>query len=804
VASLETHATLTATMDTPRTFSRLGLQGDATASGSQFPRGVKLSASAGATRAAAGEDYALMLATADKQLVDVRATFPLNAPKLSGTWKIDARDADLAPFLLGRPLPPFVATGEGQFDFDGAFAEIHARGKLHAASDNLTVVRPELAALGALEVTAEFDLTQLGDQTRIDQLRVALSGAQPVATIHSLQSVTYNRVTHGLAAADPARDLFNVALQGVPLAWARPFAPRFAVGGGDLKGEFVATAADGGFSLRPKAPLTIAGMTVAQADKPLLRALDVSLNASVDYTPHGWQVSAAPLVLRSGEATLLTLDLKAGQLAGPNQPTKATGKFSAALPALLAQPVAGAALQLSGGELAGDFVADLGTTQALQARLAFTHLVADPRLTTEQLPAISADLRADIAAGGQVTVNAPLLVERAGRKSDLALTGTFTPGAQGLTIAARLASNHLVIDDVKILAAPLAPSRPGAEQPSVPPGEGASASAMREAAPPWAGVNGQVALALREVVYSNLFQATDVAGTLTIDAGALKFEGVRAGLGNGSEAKISGGVTFDAQAAAPYALAADLAVTEFDPAPLFKALNSGQPPTVEGRFNIASKLSGQARRLDEFATATHGDFQLSSKGGVFHGLPVAVAVKNEAVGKLAQGVALVGSALDVFKGRKEESDVTSLATAVAEISKLLAAITYDQLSVSLSRDARLNTVLKDFTLIAPEIRLTGGGQATHQAGTPLLDETLAMEFKLRARGRTGDLLKYLGRLEAQTDELGYAGCTLPLKVGGTLGRPDTGELNHALAALALEKSGVKDKAGELLNKLFGK
>src|SRR6185369_2615485 len=121
------------------------------------------------------------------------------------------------------------------------------------------------------------------------------------------------------------------------------------------------------------------------------------------------------------------------------------------------------------------------------------------------------------------------------------------------------------------------------------------------------------------------------------------------------------------------------------------------------------------------------------------------------------------------------------AKAVSEVSKMLAAIAYDQLNVSLTRDAGLNTVLKDFTLIAPEMRLTGGGQALLKTGTSLLDESLAMEFKLRARGHTGDLLKYLGKLETQPDELGYAACTLPLKVAGTIGKPDTSELNNALA-----------------------
>ncbi len=795
VSTVETHSVFTATMDTPRTFTRFGVKADSTASGPQFPRGVKLSADASAARAAAGEDYAVALATTDKQLVDVRATFPLTARKLTGTWKIDVRDTEVAPFLLGRALPPFVATGEGQFDFDAAFAEVHARGKLNSSSETLAAVRPELAALGALQLTADFDLTQIGEQTRVDHFTVAIRGAQPIATVTSLQTLTYNRTTRGLNAADPARELFAMTLQGVPLAWAQPFTPGLTISGGDLMGEFVATASEGGFSLRPKAPLTMTGVALARAGKPMLSALDISLNTSVDYTPHGWQVAAAPLLLRSGNATLLTFEAKAGQLAGVGQPTKATGRFSGTLPALLAQPAASGTLQLTRGEIAGDFAASLGATQEIQAKITLTNLEADPKLTTEKLPTVSVDLRADIAAGGQITVNAPLLLEREGRKSDLSLVGTLTPDPKGLIIAARVSSTKLVLDDAVILAAPLAPAPGPATAP---------APVTRDVAPPWAGITGQIALALKEVVYSGTFQATDVAGTLRIEAGAVKFEGMRAGLGNGSDAKISGAVTFDEKATTPYALNVDLAVTEFDPAPLFKALNPGQPATVEGKFNVTSKLAGSARRLDEFATTTHGDFQMTSKGGVFRGLPVNVASKVEAAGKLAAGAAFLGNLAGAVTGRKDYADIGNRAQALAELTKIWQAINYDQLGVVIARDADLNTVLKDFTLISPELRLTGGGRATHVKAKPMLDEEIAMEFKLRARGHHGELLKYLGALDATTDELGYAACTLPIKVTGTLGKPDTSELNNALTAMAIEKSGVKDKAGELLKGLFGK
>ena len=154
-------------------------------------------------------------------------------------------------------------------------------------------------------------------------------------------------------------------------------------------------------------------------------------------------------------------------------------------------------------------------------------------------------------------------------------------------------------------------------------------------------------------------------------------------------------------------------------------------------------------------------------------------------------------------GKKDATDIANKAQAVAEISKTLSAIPYDQFNLVFTRDEAMNTTLKDFSLIAPELRLSGGGQIMAQPGTGLLEQSLTMEFRLRARGRTADLLKYLGKLDVTTDELGYAPCTLPLNVTGTLARPDTTELNQAMAALALEKSGVTERASELFNKLIG-
>ncbi|HVS50740.1 MAG TPA: AsmA family protein [Opitutaceae bacterium] len=799
VNALELHGTLTAAMDSPRTFTRFGLKLDAAASGAQFPAGVRLTADAAAQRDANGESYAAAVVEGERALLGVKAAFPSSASRLEGTWKLDLRDSDVVPFALGHALPEFTVAGEGRVEADASFAALRASGKIEMAANQLGALRRELSAIGPLKIVADFDLTQRSHALAIERFDAAIAGEKPVATVRSLQSFTLDFETRRLAAADPARELFGVVLQGLPLAWAGPFLPDLAIAGGDIRGELVATTRSDGLLVQARAPLTAGGISLARAGRPLLRDVDVTLAASADYAPQGWQTEVDRFTAQSGGKILFTLEGKAGRLAGAGQPLKATGKLAADLPALLVQPAAARALVLARGTATATFVASvLGGKRELQADLAVGDLAADPQPGAEKLPAISTNVRADIAADGRVTLHAPIALERDGRKSDLAIAGSIMSAKGRIAVDAQVTSTNFVVDDAKVLAA-LLPTGAGAAP------ERAPTNGPAAPTPPWAGVSGSIALALKKVVYSDSFQASDVSGTLRLEDGTLKFERLQAGVGDTGEAKLDGAVKFDPSAPQPYTLAADLAMKEFDPAPLLRAFNPKQPPPVEGKFNVASKLGGSARDLSELAANATGDFQLTSTGGVFRGLPVSVSKVTETTSRLASWMASAGNAIVALTGRKDGGDISSDAQAVAEIAKGLNPIAYDQLSVVVSRDATLSAVLKDFTLISPEIRLSGSGQTLHTPGKPVLDDTLAMEFKLRARGHYAELLKYVGALDLQPDELGYLGCNVPMKIGGTLGAPDASDASTRIASLALKKSGLTEKAmekaGEWLAKL---
>jgi hypothetical protein len=785
VSALNVRGTLLVGMDTARDFSRLALKVDAEASGPALPQDVQITADVTAARVLGGESYNLNVHSVGKQLVDLQANFPDNRARLGGVWKLDLRDTDIAPFVLGQPLPTFEAVGAGMFETDAAFSYIHAAGRLKTSADRLGALQPQLAAVGAFGTSGEFDVTLRESTVRIDRLVWNLTQLEPVLTLQAIQAFEYNTASGELKVADAAADLLVIDLQGVPLRWAAPLVTDYIITDGALRGQLVLTAGVEGLTVRSRAPLSISQLEAVQAGQMRLSKVDLKAQFAADYSPQGWQADLAEVTATSGGAQLFSLTAKIGQLNGGAAPIKATGRWTAMLPVLLQQPLLQRSAAITAGWLLGEFSASFGEQVDLTSRFNLNGLAVP---TGEVLPVIQGEVRASHNSDGVLKFELPLMLSSAGesRQSDLNFTGSLQPIGAGWKIDARLAVHQLFIEDVQVLAA-LAISTEAATSPGDP------------AQSFWHGCSGQVVLALEKLYYGEMLELNDVSGTIRLEAGALRLDGLRAGMGERADARVNGGLTFESAAAEPYALTADLAVTDFNPAKLFQFFRPSQPALIDGKFTITSRLTGRAANLAELADATQGNFNLVSRGGVFRGLPVSVSSRVETSGRIASGVAAVGGLLGAVTGRREHADIASKALAVAELSKALAAIPYDQLNVVLARDESLATMLREFTLITPEMRLSGVGLAKMGGDGLFLNSALTMEFQLFARGRTADLLGYLGALENGADEFGYTRSNLPLKVAGTLAAPDTGELNRALTNLALEKSGAND----FINRLLG-
>ncbi len=795
VSAVVADGVLSATLGPERTFTRVSARINASATGPKFPRGVRLSADLAASRGPLGEVYTATLAGDTRELFGLQAEFSGTTRRLVGSWKVDLSDDDVNPFWLGRALPLFDAVGKGRFDTELAAGQTHVSGTLNLTADRLTAIGPELAGVGGVKLAADFDLTQRGALLRVDHLRATLAGAQPVLTVQGLQPFAFNADTGELQVADASSDVLGIVLQGVPVEWAQPFFSDTSMGGGPLRGELAASAAAGGLHLRSKSPLTLASASVSHAGRPLASDLGLRVDLSADDTPQGWQVECAGQILSQGPA--LSFSARCGRLAGRDQPMRVAGHMEGDLAALSAQPAArfGAARAVPAGRpvlirgrVAADFTGEISAHRLFQAKIEVSGVEADPALSVETMPTVAAEIRADIGPDGRMAIAVPLSLERAGRKSDLALELTVEKTPGGLAVDGSVASSRLCLEDARILAAPWA----GAGRPGSGPGAGSRAAPV----PPAAGLSGQVLVSLRAVEGPG-WTASDLTARLVAAPGQLRIEGLRAGLSDGSTCRLGATVT-PGPAGRWDAYSGDVTVENFDMGPVLRALGGGPQPILEGRFDATAQISGTGFAPGALEASLQGRVSLSSRGGVFRALraDIAEAIK-QSPSKLSEALGTVTSLFG--KNKEAEKFIDKQGQVAVQITESFREVHYDQLSVTVERGADRNIRLSEFALISPEVRLGGTGTVTYQEGTPVGAQPLDLTLQVGARGRTGSLLKSAGLLGESTDDLGYAALASPVHLGGSLREPDPGQWRDLLVKAALRKA-----AGNLLDKLLGK
>ena len=786
VRGIDVRGTLKAVMNTPRTFTNLRGGVNAQAQGKAFPQGVQLTVETDAARVKGGENYTFTVQSVGKRLVDVQANFPDNSERLGGVWRLDVRDTDIAPFMLGYPVPTFAAVGAGMFETDTGFAEIYGAGRLNASANRLEVLAPELREMGSLKVFAEFDLVHRGDVSRINTFALEATQDEPVLKLAAIQTFEINTSTGELKVADPESDLIEVNLLGLPVAWVAPLVSTHRLSGNSISGKFTANARDGGVRATMIEPLRVDGLSLREKDGELLfQGLNLQSDFTAEYTARGWQAEVASIEVNSGEGKLLSLSMKAGQSSEKNAPIIGTGRAAIALPVILNQPLAQGIARLQRGDLRLDFSGSWAEARDLQVKLALNNLITDD---ARQLPSIAADLRAQIDASLQTRFNLPITCTRESRVSDLVLQGTLAPKNEGLRVEAKLSGREVWLDDLELLSA-LAAGTTVATQEEI-------TFDGRDERPFWTGVSGEIEMALQILHYTKEFEMRGVVGKIKISDQGMALETLRAGLGEESALNLQGKVNFDPASPAPYTLVADMTMNDFVTGPLFRALSPGNLPQVDGVFNAKSQISSTGQNAIDLMRRTQGDLQLRSTGGVFRVLPPQAAAKVENAGRIAALGAFLGNVV----GGKDSQAFASKAQAVAELSKVLTAVNYDQLNVSVHRLSDFNTVLEDFSLISPEVRLSGGGKITALEGVDFFQQPLNLALEMKVRGKTGAAFGYLGVLADEKDDLGYAVCALPLKIEGSLARPDTSKLQTAFRKLAMDRTGADD----LLQRLLGR
>lgn len=734
--------------------------------------------------AGGGESHGLVLRVAEREVARVTAR-QADAGPWEGDWRFDVLAGDLA--RMGRwPWPVGELTGQGSWS-GTALTNLRVAGHFSAALPDPGAVLPALAGWEPVRLAAEFDANRRDHVVRVARAEVTVAAAAPVATLRSLQPFELDADSREIRPAEPLQELLGLRLDGVPVAWLARFVPGVQLRGEPVRGDLSFRPLGQGVAVRSVGSVLAGPLEVDIAGRPVMQGAGLTAVLAGDYSPAGWQLELRDVKALAGEAELVRGGLKVGRIAGPDQPVKLTGALGLDVAPWQSQPWALARWPWTAGEAKVEFRASLGEKSQWQARLLLEQLAAGPgRL----LPSLVAQVRAD-GQGGRWAADVPVEISAEGRRSDLRWAGTMAPGAEGTwRIEGQLTGDRVEWGDLAAWegfarALPWIDGSGGAEV-------------------PWGPLRGEVAFRVGEVRMPQTGEFAEFRGRARAEPASLRLEALEADWAGHGRLKGSVEVSFRPGDLKPWELVVAGVGRDLDLGAWFRRPGAVAEPTLEGRGEVTGRVTARARAWRDLAEEARGEFELSSKSGVFRGLRTAIAPPSDASRGLAGLFASAGSLLSgSLSGRRQASDIAGRPEAVAEIARGLGEIAYDQLSVRVSHDAAFNTILRDFNLISPQLRLSGYGNALHKPGRTLWDDALAMKFTLRARGRMADLLQHLGVLDAQKDNLGYNVCMFPAPLGGSLLRPDATELRRVLVGLAEDRGGLGERAADLLNRLLG-
>jgi hypothetical protein len=641
-------------------------------------------------------------------------------------------------------------------------------------ADLPTLLAPWLP-LGRVKAAGEVDCTLAGKKLELRQLQAGVADAagHDLFKAAGLRPFTFDLATRRaeVAGATGAVQLLRVTLDRMPLGALPLTLPGTQLGGTVTQGELVLAMDGDKLTVTSPAVFKLGGVGLTEQRQPALAGLSVEARPVFELAGASARFQTGDITVRNAAGDLM-LAAKGEANQAADGGLQGALSFTLEVPALATQPIFAGAQAVSAGRASGEVRVALGATRQVEARLTVNGLVAAG--TGATLPVANLSFRAIAQTDGKLSVQAPLLLDHGGQRSDLNFSLDLTPAGRGFAISGGLTGEHVELADaLAVLGVFSAPAAAGAK-PVQPAGPAAPVKLVADTTPPWSHFTGQLGLDVKSVARGTDWAMTGLTGQVVIEPADVTLQKLEAAFGEKGRFTAKALLSFT-QGASPYELTGNFSLTEFDAGKLFKALEPAKPPTVEGVFTVAGDFTGTGETLGRTLERSRGSFALTSRAGVFRGLQ---RTTNK-VSMATKAVDLVGS---LFGSSRVVEKVAGSAYVVDQLAQALGEFNYDQLSVKLTRDASLNVALEDISLVSPEIRLIGKGTVTYVADKPLLEQPLKATLSLAARGKIEEQLGKLRALSGARDELDYAKTKEAIAFEGTLLRPDPTAYFTRLAA----------------------
>ena len=650
-------------------------------------------------------------------------------------------------------------------------------------ADLPTLLAPWLP-LGRVKAAGDADFTLAGPRLEVRRLQTTVTDAAGIELFKAaaLRAFVFDLVTRQaeVAGATGTVDLVRVNLGHVPLAALPLNRPGTQLGGVVEQGEFLVSVDGPKLVVFPPTPFRLADVLIASAGQPAFTGLAVEARPLFELSgPASARFETGEMTIRTAAgATLMTAK---GELTQAAKGLQGSLTFVLEVPALGSQPMFAGAQAVTAGRASGEVRGALGSVNQLEARLTVNGLVAAG--AGDILPVANLSLRAVAHPNGKFSVQAPLLLDRSGQRSDLNFSLEVVPSGRGFSIDGALRGEHVELADALAVLGVFSATVAG--QPASPAAPAAvPAKLVADPMAAWSRVGGRLALDIKSVVRGSDWSMNGLTGLMVIESGDVTLQKLEATFGDKGRLAAKALLSFTA-GPRPYELTGDFSLTEFDAGRLFKAIDPSKPATVEGIFTVNGKFSGDGETLDATVERTRGTFELTSRTGVFRGLQRTSSKISMTSKAVEIGASVLGSLFGTEKATKTAEKVAGQAYFVDQLAQNLGELNYDQLSVKLSRDETLNIALEDISLVSSEIRLIGKGTVTHVSDRPLLEQPLTATLSIAGRGKIEELLGKLRLLNGTKDELGYAKAREAVTLGGTLAKPDPSAFFSRIATAKL-------------------
>lgn len=705
-------------------------------------------------------------------------------------------DSTQARFSLDRIRLRTAAGGwlDGQVVLE---AQPDARGRLAMDLEfegHAPVIAARIGRLGAMSWRQAGTIDLPNRRVEVSELAVELTDAAGTRFLELVATRPFEVSSEpfGVSAGEGPPEILLATITPLELHRLFPKVLGFDLEGVLPQGQFVGRVENGALVLAADDALVFKGVTVSWEDAVLLDRVSVALSYQVVYSADGLQARAidfstagprgAPIADTSLRAVMPLTDrtkiesLHVETLA--NLEPLARQPIFAGLPAFLEGTIGGS-LDLVHGETS----TLRGSLQLRGARLE----------NVGTLPNLNAGLDVTRIEGQGLQVHAPLRMSSERGVTDLAFEGVVHRETSGRRFEATLHGDRLVVPDVMtfvhLVSRPelAADHQEVREQTATGFREKWSKTAIaqlherRDTAPFWGvGVSGEASLELGTLDLASA-SVDDIRGRLTVDPAAMELTGVHASM-LGAHLGAEGALRFDESAETPYDFRFDASYTGLDLGRLFRAVVPGEPPVLEGVFDVRTTAAGRGRNLADLGLGTLGELKVSGRDGVFRGLA-------GQFGWARRGTGVVG--------------VITFSKQLKAVSRLLGeleALEFSTFELALARETAGRFAISGLEVVSPLARIEGKGGVDVEPGLPLVESPLDAHFDMATRGDMTILFEGMGLLQEGIDEQGYRPLIHPVEVGGTVAEPDTSQFYEMLDEASKDSKGVVGVAMRRVNK----